>query len=62
MDHKEQHHEHHRKEREREKKREAEHEREAERKGSAIHPGWFVGIGAVLVVVAILIWSLFLSW
>jgi hypothetical protein len=55
MDHQEQHHQHHRKEREEEKKHEAQRERDLERKG--IHPGWFFGIGAVLVLVAILIWT-----
>lgn len=56
MDHKEQHHQHHEKEREHEKKKAAEHERELERKG--IHPGWFVGLGAVLILIAILIYTI----
>jgi hypothetical protein len=56
MDHKEQHHQHHQKEREHEKKEAAKHERELERKG--IHPAWYVVAGAVLVLLAILIYTI----
>ncbi len=55
MDHKEQHHQHHEKEREHQKKKAAEHEREYERKG--LHPGWFIGVGVVLILIAVLIWT-----
>jgi hypothetical protein len=51
MDHKERHHQHHQKERVHEKKQEREHERELERKG--IHPGWFFGVGFVLIWTAL---------
>jgi hypothetical protein len=61
VDHKEQHHEHHRKEREREKQREAAHEREAMRQPGGIHPAWFVATGVVLVLLAVLVWTLWLS-
>ena len=60
MDHQEQHHQHHRKEREHEKAEKKEHEHEQEKKLLPIHPAWFVGIGIVLVVTAILIWTFFL--
>jgi hypothetical protein len=61
VDHKEQHHEHHRKERDREKKREAAHEREEMRKPGGVHPGWFVAAGVVLVLLAVLVWTVWLS-
>jgi len=61
MDHKEQHHQHHQKEREQEKKRKAEHEREEEKTALPIHPAWLFVIGAVLVLLALLIWTAFLS-
>lgn len=59
MDHKEQHHQHHQKEREQEKKEHKAHEQEQEKKGglSSIHPAWFVGLGTVLIVVVVLLWS-----
>ncbi len=61
MDHKELHQQHHQKEREHEKKLQAEHEREAERNPRVIHPVWFFVAGVVLVAVALLIWTAFLS-
>jgi hypothetical protein len=61
MDHKEQHHQHHEKEREQHKKEKKEHEREQEKKGWPVHPAWLLGLGIVLVVAALLVWTLFLS-
>ncbi|HMF13511.1 MAG TPA: hypothetical protein VKE94_14430 [Gemmataceae bacterium] len=61
MDHKEQHHQQHQKEREREKHREAEREREVMREPRTIHPAWFVAVGVVLVVAAVLVWTFILS-
>jgi hypothetical protein len=58
VDHKEQHHQHHEKEREHEKKLAAEHERAEEKKLRSVHPGWFVGAAVVFVLVAVLIWTL----
>jgi hypothetical protein len=60
MDHKEQHHQHHQKEREQEIKEHKAHER-AQGKKSLPHPGWFVGVGVVLILIAVLIWT-FLIW
>ena len=57
MDHKEQHHEHHFKERERKIAQEKEYERKAEKKG--IHLGWFVGLGAALIGLIVLGWTFF---
>ena len=59
MDHKEQHHQRHVKEREHKKQEHQEHEREAEKNLLPFHPAWLFMIGAVLVVVAVLIWTLF---
>ncbi len=55
MDHKEQHHQHHEMERAAEKKKRAEEQREYQRKG--IHPGWFISTGVVLIMIAILIYT-----
>lgn len=61
MDHQDQHHEKHKHEREEEKKREKTEERKWEKSGWPIHPAWFVVVGIVAVVVAMLIWT-FLVW
>jgi hypothetical protein len=59
MDHKEQHHQKHMKEREEKKKEHQQHEREAEKKpGLPFHPAWLFVVGAVLVLVALLVWTL----
>ena len=58
MDHKEQHHQHHQKEREHEKKLHKAHEQEEEKKLSSIHPAWFLGAGIVLIGLVVLVWSL----
>jgi hypothetical protein len=60
MDHHEQHHQHHEKEREQRKKEQKEYEREHEREDSALpfHPAWLVAVGGVLVLAAVLIWTL----
>jgi hypothetical protein len=61
MDHKEQHHLHHEKEREHKKKEHEAYERAQEKKTglSSIHPAWFVGLGIVLVMSVVLLWTLF---
>jgi hypothetical protein len=59
VDHKEQHHEHHRKEREHEKKLRAEHEHQEERQPRSLHPGWYLVAAVVLVLVAVMIWTVF---
>jgi hypothetical protein len=61
MDRKEQHHLKHLKEREHEKKEHQEHEREAEKRHLPFHPAWLFVAGAVLVIVAMLVWTLFLA-
>jgi hypothetical protein len=58
MDHKEQHHLKHEKEREHEKK---EHERQEEKKLLPIHPAWLFGVALALMLLAVLLWTLFLS-
>lgn len=61
MDHKEQHHEHHRKEREEQKREQKEYERRHEQDRWPFHPAWLVLVGAVLVLVALAIWSFFFA-
>lgn len=58
MDHHEQHHQRHEKEREEHKKHQREHEDRTERTGGSMHPAWFIAIGAVLIGLVILVWSL----
>jgi hypothetical protein len=58
MDHQEQHHEHHRKERGHEKhERKLDEHREEASLGSTIHPFWFIAVGAVLIVAVVLVWT-----
>jgi hypothetical protein len=57
MDHQEQHHLHHIKEREHEKKEHKAHERQHEKDRLPFHPAWLVVIGTLLVVVAVAIWT-----
>jgi hypothetical protein len=55
MDHKEQHHEHHRKEREQYiHRRKA---RAAEKKARWIHPAWYVILGVIVALIALLVWT-----
>jgi type II secretory pathway component PulF len=61
MDHKEQHHEHHRKERAEEKKHEHEVERREDKQVRTIHPLWFVVIGSVLILSVVGAWILMTS-
>lgn len=61
MDHQEQHHQKHLKEREHEKKEHRKHEGEAAKSSLPFHPAWLVAVGAVLVLAAMLVWTLFLS-
>jgi hypothetical protein len=56
MDHKQEHELHHRKEREEKKRHEREHEEELMKKGPAIHPLWFLVLGIILTVGAVLVW------
>jgi hypothetical protein len=58
MDHKEQHHQKHEKEREHEKKEHRKHEQQQGKKILPFHPGWLFVVGGVLALVAILIWTL----
>ncbi len=57
MDHKEQHHLKHQKDRDRKKKEHQAHEREAGKKRLPFHPGWLVVVGVVLTLAAVLVWT-----
>jgi hypothetical protein len=59
MDHKEQHHQQHRKEREEKKKERKEHEKEQEKNLLPFHHIWIFVAGALLALVALLIWTFF---
>ena len=61
MDHKEQSHQKHVKEREQEKKEQRKHEREAEKALLPFHPAWLFVAGALLVLVAVIVWALLLA-
>jgi uncharacterized membrane protein len=61
MDHKEQHHQRHVKEREHEKKEQEKHERETEKSLLPIHPAWLFVAGAALTLAAVLIWTFLLT-
>jgi hypothetical protein len=58
VDHKEQHHQHHEKERQHEIAQRKEQEREHSGGPRKIHPGWFVALGVVLTLLAVLVWIL----
>jgi hypothetical protein len=58
MNHKEQHHQKHVKEREHEKKEHKKHEQEQEKNSLPFHPAWLVAVGTVLVLLAVLVWTL----
>jgi hypothetical protein len=60
MDHKEQHHEHHRHERAEAKREQKRHEDAEMKKGPPIHPAWLWGAGVVAVLVAMAVWSFIL--
>jgi hypothetical protein len=60
MDHKEEHHLHHRRERELQKKEKKAYEHEQEKNLLPFHPAWLVGLGIVLVIAALLVWTFFL--
>jgi hypothetical protein len=60
VDHQQRHHEHHEKEREHEKKVHKALEREAGGKRRPFHPAWYLVVGAVLILAAILVWTLFI--
>ena len=61
MDHKEQHHLKHEKEREHEKKEHKEHEREQEKRLLPVHPAWLLVAGSVLILLAVLVWTFLLQ-
>jgi hypothetical protein len=60
MDHKDQHHQHHQKEREHEIHKRQEHERAAEKRPRSLHPAWYVVAGVVLALLALLVWTFIL--
>jgi hypothetical protein len=57
MDHHEQHHLHHQKEREHKKHEQKEYEHRQEKKLLPVHPAWLLGLGIVLILAAVLIWT-----
>jgi hypothetical protein len=61
MDHQQQHHEHHQKEREHEQRGWKEHNRELAGKRHGLHPAWYVVVGVVLIGAATLVWT-FVIW
>lgn len=61
MDHHEQHHQKHEKEREHKKHEQKLHEQAASRKLRSLHPAWFVVIGVVVILAAVLVWT-FYPW
>jgi len=61
LDHQERHHEKHKHEREEEKKQEKAEENKLSKTAWPIHPKWFVALGIVAVMLAMLIWT-FLVW
>ncbi len=56
MDHQEKHHEQHKKEREEHKKEQKQHDAQQEKQPTGIHPGWFLGIGVVLIFLVLFVW------
>jgi hypothetical protein len=56
LDHKEQHHLKHVREREHEKKQHQEHDRELQKRQLPFHPAWLFVLGAVLAILAMLVW------
>jgi len=61
MDHHAEHHEHHEHEREHHKKEQEAHERAEEQKSSLpIHPAWFYGLGFIMVLLVVLVWTFLL--
>jgi ABC-type Zn2+ transport system substrate-binding protein/surface adhesin len=58
MDHQEQHHQKHEHEREHEKMEHKKHEHEQEKNLLPFHPAWLIVVGTVLVLAAVLVWSL----
>jgi hypothetical protein len=60
MDHKEQHHMKHMKEREHEKKEQRIHEQEVEKKLLPFHPAWLL-VGVAGALAAVLIWTFLLA-
>jgi len=60
MNHAQQHHEHHVKEREHEKRGWKEHIRELAGKRHGIHPAWYIVVGVVLIGAAISVWTFFI--
>ncbi len=58
MNHHERHHLEHVKEREREYKERLQYERDADKHQLPIHPVWLFVIGTVLVLLAVLVWTL----
>ena len=61
MDHQQQHHEHHVKERQHERRGWKEYIQELAGKRHALHPAWYIVVGVVLVGAAVFVWT-FLIW
>lgn len=59
MDHQEQHHQHHQKEREHEKALKKEHEHQQEKQLRKIHPAWFLALGILVIFLVVLVWTIY---
>ena len=57
MDHQHEHQQHQQKEREHQKDESKQHKHAQERQIRTIHPAWFVTLGVVLVVSAMMLWT-----
>lgn len=57
MDHQEQHHLKHQKEREHKKALEKQHDREESKQLRVIHPAWFLALGIVLIGMVVYVWT-----
>jgi type VI protein secretion system component VasF len=57
MDRQFEHQKHHQEEREHKKDERKQHEHAQERQVRTIHPAWFVMLGVVLVVSALMLWT-----
>ena len=61
MDHHEQHHQHHQHEREEEKRAHKAYAQQHAQGGLPFHPAWLAVGGLVLVLLAVILWTLVLS-
>jgi hypothetical protein len=58
MSHKQEHDQRHEKHRQEKIQHEKQREAEWEKKPRRIHPGWFMGVGIVLIVMVVVVWTM----